>query len=196
MSRSLNASRDPNAPWYHLDPLVALAAVALAGLGIASIYSSTRGTDPLDYNTFYLERQTLFVVIGIGMGTVAALVDYQRLRLLAPFLYALSLVLLIAVLSPLGSEVNGAQANTAMGDAFPQQASVKSPVDQEPIAEGHGVLSQHPFFESFHRVAARGYRLAVFDESPVRLAPGRVLQTIGDMKFTPWGAEDPRTSTG
>ena len=110
MSRSLNASRDPNAPWYHLDPLVALAAVALAGLGIASIYSSTRGTDPLDYNTFYLERQTLFVVIGIGMGTVAALVDYQRLRLLAPFLYALSLVLLIAVLSPLGSEVTGAQA--------------------------------------------------------------------------------------
>jgi len=110
MSRTLNGSRDPNAPWYHLDPLVALAAVALAGLGIASIYSATRGTNPLAYNTFYLERQTMFVVIGIGMGTVAALVDYQRLRLLSPLLYALSIVLLLAVLSPLGSEVNGAQA--------------------------------------------------------------------------------------
>lgn len=110
MSRSLNATRDPNAPWYHLDPLVALAAVALAGLGVASIYSATRGTDPLAYNTFYLERQTMFVVIGIGLGGVAALVDYQRLRLLSPFLYGLSIVLLIAVLSPLGSEVNGAKA--------------------------------------------------------------------------------------
>ncbi len=110
MSRTLNGTRDPNAPWYHVDPLVALAAVALAGLGIASIYSATRGTDPLAYNTFYLERQTMFVVIGMGMGTVAALVDYQRLRLLSPLLYAFSIVLLLAVLSPLGSEVNGAQA--------------------------------------------------------------------------------------
>lgn len=110
MSRHLNPRNDPNAPWYHLDPLVALAPAGLAVFGLAAVYSSTRGIDPLNYDTFYLERQLLFVLLGGFLMVVTATIDYQRLRKLSIAGYLGGVVALIAVLSPLGSEVNGAQA--------------------------------------------------------------------------------------
>ncbi|MDH3752879.1 MAG: rod shape-determining protein RodA [Acidimicrobiia bacterium] len=110
MARTLNPRNDPNAPWYHLDPLVVIAPFGLAIVGLAAIYSTTRGTDPEAYRTFYLERQLVFVVLGVGVMVAAAVIDYQKLRALAPALYALGILSLVAVLSPLGSNVNGAQA--------------------------------------------------------------------------------------
>jgi rod shape determining protein RodA len=110
MSRHLNPRNDPNAAWYHLDPLVVLAPIALAVVGLAAIYSTTRGTDPLAYDYSYLERQLLFVVLGMFLMGVASVIDYQHLQKLSPFLYLGGIVALVAVLTPLGSEVNGAQA--------------------------------------------------------------------------------------
>jgi rod shape determining protein RodA len=110
MSRHLNPRNDPNAAWYHLDPLVVLAPIALAAVGLAAIYSTTRGTDPLAYDYSYLERQLLFVVLGMFLMGVASVVDYQYLQKLSPVLYLAGIVALVAVLSPLGSEINGAQA--------------------------------------------------------------------------------------
>ncbi len=110
MSRHLNPRNDPNAAWYHLDPLVVLAPIALAALGLAAIHSTTRGTDPLAYDYSYLERQLLFVVLGMFLMGVASVIDYQHLQKLSPVLYLGGIVALVAVLSPLGSEVNGAQA--------------------------------------------------------------------------------------
>ena len=46
----------------------------------------------------YLKRDLINIVIGLALGTVVALVDYQSLRAYAPVLYLLSLVGLAAVL--------------------------------------------------------------------------------------------------
>ena len=45
--------------------------------------------------------------IGLVLGVVASLFDYRMLRAYAPVVYVLSIVGLVAVLSPLGSTING-----------------------------------------------------------------------------------------
>lgn len=108
--RRLNPRSDPLAPWWHVDIVVVVAAMAIAALGIAVIYSATRGADPESFDTFFLQRQTLFVVLGVGLMVGAAAFDYRHLRPLAPVVYGGSVLLLLAVLSPLGVERNQAQS--------------------------------------------------------------------------------------
>lgn len=120
--KHLNRTTDPAAPWLHIDPLAALAGIALAVIGVLMVYSATRGTDSEAFNTFYLERQSTFVVIGVALMIVAAAIDYHNLRLWSWPIYGLSLVLLLAVLSPVGIEVNGAQAWFELGSIQLQPA--------------------------------------------------------------------------
>jgi rod shape determining protein RodA len=121
-SRRLNRETDPAAPWLHIDPLGALAGLGLAVIGAIMVYSATRGTDPEAFNTFYLERQVTFIVLGVGLMVVAAALDYHYLRLWSWPIYGFSIALLVAVLSPLGVEVNGAQAWFELGSIQLQPA--------------------------------------------------------------------------
>jgi rod shape determining protein RodA len=59
--------------------------------------------------TTLLSRQIAFVALGFLVMIVFAVVPYRRLRPWAPLVYVVSLVLLVAVLSPLGTRVRGAQ---------------------------------------------------------------------------------------
>jgi rod shape determining protein RodA len=120
--KHLNRTTDPAAPWLHIDPLGAAAGIALAVIGVMMVYSATRGTDPEVFDTFYLERQSTFVVIGVGIMILAAAIDYHHLRLWSWPIYGFSLLLLMAVLSPAGIEVNGAQAWFEMGSIQLQPA--------------------------------------------------------------------------
>ena len=100
----------PLAPWLHADVILLVAAAALTLFGIALIYSATRGIDPASYSRFHLQRQSLFAVVGGFMGAVAAGVDYRRFRSLAWPLYGATVLVLILVLTPLGSVRQGARA--------------------------------------------------------------------------------------
>lgn len=99
-------------PWRQVDFVLLAAVAGITGLGLLMIYSSTRqsqaaaGLDP----AFYLKRQALFVLVGAVVLVVVALVDYRTLRDLAPAIYVGSLVVLLLVLSPLGTERRGTQA--------------------------------------------------------------------------------------
>ena len=72
---------------------------ALGLIGAFMIYSATR--QPLvnaGFNPhYYLERQGLFVVLGIVVMYVVSLIDYRRLEILATPLYVISLVALAGV---------------------------------------------------------------------------------------------------
>lgn len=83
--------------------------LALAALGVLMVFSATRGSGGSPQIGF-LARQSLFMVIGVGVMGVTAFVDYHRLRDWAWVFYGIAMVLLVLVVSPLGSEVNGAQA--------------------------------------------------------------------------------------
>ena len=106
--------RDPSAPFRHVDVVLLVCTLAVAALGVLMVFSATRGPDdPPD--TSFLAKQALFVVIGVGVMLVVSLIDYHRIRDFAWVLYGGVILMLFAVLSPLGSQVNGAQAWFALG---------------------------------------------------------------------------------
>ncbi len=93
----------------HVDWILVGATVALAILGVVMVYSATRGPDD-DPTTYFLQRQGLFVLLGIGLMVAMAAFDYHRLRDWAIPIAGVSLFLLVMVLTPLGSESKGTQA--------------------------------------------------------------------------------------
>ncbi|HEY0716152.1 MAG TPA: rod shape-determining protein RodA [Streptosporangiaceae bacterium] len=94
----------------HVDWLLIAAVLALCVIGVLLVWSATepslaqRGADPRTY----LDKQAIFVVLGLIMMVLVGLVDYRQLRVWAPVVYGLALAGLLAVLTPLGSTVNGA----------------------------------------------------------------------------------------
>ncbi len=115
-SRELDSRSSLYAPWMHIDVLLVLAAAGLAAIGVGAIYSTTRGRDPESFDTFFLERQSLFAVAGALLMVFAAWVPYQELAKFAVAIYGVGILALIVVLGPLGEEVNGARSWFRFGD--------------------------------------------------------------------------------
>ncbi|MGH9165543.1 MAG: rod shape-determining protein RodA [Acidimicrobiales bacterium] len=114
VSSAPTVRRDPAAPWRHVDVTLVAAVVAIAALGVVMVYSATQnriGTDA----TFFLRRQAVFVVLGIGVMAAISLVDYRVLRDRAPLVYVATVTGLLLVLSPLGSNRRGSQAWFQLG---------------------------------------------------------------------------------
>lgn len=110
-ARSASRHRTASLPvaWQHVDWILVSAALLLAGLGVAMVYSATKGTGDAP-TTYFLQRQALFVVVGVLLMAGIAAFDYRRLRDWAIPIALGSLFLLFAVLTPLGSESKGTQA--------------------------------------------------------------------------------------
>jgi rod shape determining protein RodA len=104
-------------PWRHVDLSLVITVVLLACYGLLMIYSATRvrldeqGIDP----TFYLQRQAMFVAIGLAVMTVVTLFDYRVYRDFAVLIYGGTVGVLLLVLSPLGAEHKGQQASFDVG---------------------------------------------------------------------------------
>jgi rod shape determining protein RodA len=96
-------------PLEHVDWILVASTVAVALLGVVMVYSATKGTDG-DPTTYFLQRQAMFVVIGVGLMAAMAAFDYRRLRDWAIPIAGAALFLLFAVLTPLGTESKGIQA--------------------------------------------------------------------------------------
>lgn len=96
-------------PARQVDVLLLGATLALAGLGTLVVQSATRSMEGVDAGA-YLVRQVGFLVLGTVALVACALVPARRLRALAPLAWLGCLVLLLAVLSPLGTVVNGARS--------------------------------------------------------------------------------------
>jgi rod shape determining protein RodA len=83
----------------------------LAMVGLAMIFSATektlsaKGIDP----AYYLKRQVTWLVLGTVVLMFVASFDYRQVKVYAPIFYGATLGLLIVVLTPLGTVVNGAR---------------------------------------------------------------------------------------
>jgi rod shape determining protein RodA len=108
-------SRNPAAPWRHIDAVLVGCIFAVASLGCLMIFSATRGRDPSDFDTSFLAKQVLFVGLGVGLMLGVALIDYRRYREIAPALYVVILLGLLAVVTGMGSERKGSQAWFQLG---------------------------------------------------------------------------------
>jgi rod shape determining protein RodA len=105
------------APWRHLDPTVLLAALALAALGLAAIYSSTYAglrAQGLPEASI-MRRQLLNLGLGLAVMAAAMAIDYRRLQAWAGLVLAAVAAALGLVLTPLGSATNGAQSWFELG---------------------------------------------------------------------------------
>jgi rod shape determining protein RodA len=103
-------------PWRHVDLSLATSILVLASFGLLMIYSATRsrldeaGVDP----QYYLQRQAMFVAIGLGVMVATSVIDYRVFRDFAPVIYAGTVGLLMLVLV-LGAEHKGQQASFDIG---------------------------------------------------------------------------------
>jgi rod shape determining protein RodA len=100
--------------WQSVDAILVVCVLALAGLGLVMVYSATRGAEP-PYDQSFVVRQALFVAIGLVAMGVVALFDYRRIRDWAWVPFGASIVMLLAVISPLGSNIKGSQRWFSVG---------------------------------------------------------------------------------
>jgi rod shape determining protein RodA len=108
-----------------LDPLLIGATLAISALGILMIYSSTRerlrleGVDEL----YFVKRQGVAIALGMLVMGLLLAVDYRKLRDSSLLAYIATVVALLAVLSPLGSNARGSQAWLALPGELQLQPS-------------------------------------------------------------------------
>lgn len=105
--------RDHSAPHRHVDWSIVGLSLLLALIGLATIFSATKGSDPEPY-TGLLVRQTVALLLGLSMMVLGAFFDYRRLQRWAVAIYPATLTLLGAVLV-VGQDVKGAQAWFSFG---------------------------------------------------------------------------------
>jgi rod shape determining protein RodA len=108
-------SRNPSSAWRHVDLVLIGCVVAVSALGCLMIFSATRGRNPDDFDTSYLAKQLLFMAVGAGVMAVVAAVDYRRYRELVPLAYGGIILMLLLVVSGLGSTKKGTQAWFPLG---------------------------------------------------------------------------------
>lgn len=104
-----NFRTNPASPFRHIDLVLVACVLAVSLFGALMVYSTTRGPTP-PYDAGYLKRVLVFVVLGSGIMGGLALFDYRKLRDYWPFVYGLSVFLLVLVLVPgIGSRTKGTQ---------------------------------------------------------------------------------------
>lgn len=108
-----------------LDLPMLLAVLALSAAGALLVRSATfhllteQGKDPEGF----LKRHILNLIIGFLLGGLVTVLDYRLLRAYVPILYGLACVGLLAVLTPLGSTINGSHSWIVIGGGFQVQPS-------------------------------------------------------------------------
>lgn len=88
----------------NVDLILLLTTIFLSSLGILMIYSASISPDGVDLN--FVFRQAVFLLIGVILYLVVTNVDYRFLAQMTPFLYLVTIALLVLTLV-VGQEVRG-----------------------------------------------------------------------------------------
>ncbi len=101
-----------------VDWVLMLAAGALSALGCLLVWSATRTRTGITQGDpqYFLLRQGVNLAIGVALAAGVMWLGHHRLRGFVPVFYAFSLVLMLLVFTPLGTEINGQRAWLAIGD--------------------------------------------------------------------------------
>jgi rod shape determining protein RodA len=122
-SRPVRIESTSRARAPRLDWLLMLAVVGLLALGTMLVWSATvnredlTGGDP----TAYLKKQLVNIAIGVVLGVMIIATDHRWVRILAPLVYAGSVVGLVLVLV-MGSTINGSRSWLMVGGMSIQPA--------------------------------------------------------------------------
>jgi cell division protein FtsW len=96
--------------------LLLLVTLALVAFGLVMVYSATSASAALANgdSSYYLRKQGLYALVGVGFLLLARRGSYRALRHLSPMLVLSSIGLLLAVLV-MGQTINGARRWLAVG---------------------------------------------------------------------------------
>ncbi|MFJ4867281.1 rod shape-determining protein RodA [Streptomyces sp. NPDC088757] len=108
-----------------LDWPMLLSALALSFIGALLVWSATRGRTELNQGDpyYFLFRHVLNTGIGLVLMIGTVWLGHRTLRGAVPVLYGISILLILAVLTPLGATINGAHAWIVIGGGFSLQPS-------------------------------------------------------------------------
>jgi cell division protein FtsW len=113
LSPVMHSSERVNAASY--DQMLLWVTFILLGLGLVMVYSASIAIAEADkavahQSTYFLVRQTIFIVIGLVAGFVSFQIPITWWQKMAPYLFLAGLALLVLVLIPgIGRNVNGSQ---------------------------------------------------------------------------------------
>ncbi len=108
-----------------LDPFLIGATLMISALSLFMIYSSTHerlrseGVDEF----YFVKRQGAAIFVGLVVLAVLLAIDYRKLRDFSALAYIVTVVLLLIVLSPIGSSARGSQAWFQLPGGFQFQPS-------------------------------------------------------------------------
>jgi rod shape determining protein RodA len=92
--------------WLRVDLGLFIGAAGLSVVGVVLVWSATRaGT-----GAAAALKQLVALVVGMACAAVVTRLDVRAVRALAPVVYGLAVLGLVAVVSPLGSTVNGSRS--------------------------------------------------------------------------------------
>jgi rod shape determining protein RodA len=108
---------------WRLDWVMVLAGVGLSVIGSLLVWSATRNRTDLNQGDphYFLTRHVLSLLAGLLLMAGMVWIGHRRLRGAVPFLYAVSLLLGVLVLTPLGATINGQRAWLHLGGGFSLQ---------------------------------------------------------------------------
>jgi rod shape determining protein RodA len=110
-----NFRHNPGSPLRHVDWVLVVAVGLVTCFGALMVYSVTRGPVP-PYETGFLKRVVMYMIIGAVLMAASAVFDYRRLRDYWPFIYGGSVGLLLLVLIPgVGESRSGTQGWFQLG---------------------------------------------------------------------------------
>lgn len=102
---------EPTATRGAMDQVLAAAVLLLVGFGVVMIYSSSAvfAQRNLEDAQYFLNKQMMWAGVGVAVMLVMSRIGYRAAARLAVPLLAASVILLVLVMTPLGTSVNGAQ---------------------------------------------------------------------------------------
>ena len=105
--------------WLRQDVGLLVGAAGTSLVGALLVWSATHEAA----GTAYLARHLLNTAIGVALAVGVTRLGHHGLRLVAPWLYGVSLLGLVAVLTPLGLTVNGSRSWIPVAAGFTVQPS-------------------------------------------------------------------------
>lgn len=110
-----------------VDTVLVSAVLALLALGIVMVYSASSVSAEVHFGDayYFLKRQLIWTVLGMGAMLCVMRIDYHVWRPLAKIILAMTVILLVLVLVPgLGKSVNGAQRWLGVGGFYLQPSEL------------------------------------------------------------------------
>lgn len=119
LGRGAVGAAAPRRAWLRTDLGLLIGATGLSVVGVLLVWSATRAT----HGNALALKQLLAVGVGMACAAVVVRLDVRVLRALAPVAYVLAVLGLVAVVTPLGSTVNGSRSWIQLPGGFTLQPS-------------------------------------------------------------------------